>query len=61
MITPEKSENKPFSISVAQNTTDDYFVSTAMWTTKITGMLCPTYETFIWEWKPYEKKRSEYL
>lgn len=47
------------SIPVAQNITLRYFVSTAMWATSIpaTGMIHPTYETFVWEWKGFERKK----
>lgn len=51
------------SIGVAQNITEKYFVSTAMWATSIsaTGMRHPTYETFIWEWDAKEKKRGKLI
>lgn len=51
------------SIVVAQNITEKYFVSTAMWATPIsaTGMRHPTYETFIWEWDAKENKRGKLI
>jgi len=54
-------ENRKASINVANNITNGYYVSTAMWATEIpaTGMRHPTYETIIWEWK--DKKRGSLL
>ena len=48
------------SQNVAQNITLRYFISTAMWATSIpaSGMIHPTYETFIWEWKDFGDKKE---
>ena len=45
------------SIRVAQNITNRYFVSTAMWA----GMIRPTYETIIWSWDTEKRERVKLL
>ena len=52
---------RSFSINVAQNIFDKYFVSTAMWATSIQGMRYPTYETFVWEYNKETRERGKLL
>jgi hypothetical protein len=53
-------KERPRSLNVAYNILNGYYISTAMWATGIpaTGMIHPTYETFIWEWDYKNRERK---